>query len=638
MHFIIRPKKIYLLLVFVFIFFRGNCQLPFGLVDGREHNYCTSCNEVIADKPKEVLFGIQINGDGEIYFSMNNIEWFKKIFSNDAYGVTVDLVSKDKYVCGKKTVNDDEEPGLPKGTMLYPVYRPALLKGANTLVQGNVFVKIGKVPEALKGKQLEGNLVIVNGNLICFYTNFVNIDRDVWQLLPMGLFTDSLVKDNKASEDGQKDFYTYTKEVQLEIPFEKGSTKFNSSYMHGLYDSLELTKYAIRKIEVRAYSSVEGPENLNKALMKGRADTIIKALKLYQPSLQRMKIITAENWLDFFKDIDQTKYNNLKGLSKIEIKQKLTDKAVLSEMEPLLSKQRKAIITLYLDSKSASTEIGDEAILSAFQKAVTDKDIPKARSIQKEIVSRIADNKLPLDYINKIEVPKSKDFSSLLNDREVYRYMLKTTSEYEALENFLALKQLDPTNGRINYNICALRFFMWQNDADTLAPKVLLNDINALPKMGINITLVQRMLINYQILKCESNMLAYDYAGKDSSLNIIRSIYEKLATISDEDIYSIAKYYSFYSHQEWAEEIIAPRIDKIDVSEDLVFYYVNLLFFKWDSYDTDDFQKACLNAINLNPKRFCNFFLPNDKGGASMQLLDYDEIKAFYCDACKPTK
>jgi hypothetical protein len=165
-----------------------------------------------------------------------------------------------------------------------------------------------------------------------------------------------------------------------------------------------------------------------------------------------------------------------------------------------------------------------------------------------------------------------------------------------------------------------------------------LNDINALPRQGINNTLAQRMLINYQILKCGANMQAYNYDGKDSSLNIIRDIYGKIDSLNDEDIYSIAKYYSFYSHQDWAEEIIAPRIDKINVSEDLIFYYVNLLFFNSGSYDTDDFQKACLNAINLNPQKFCNFFLPNDKGGASMQLLDYDAIKALYCEACKPIK
>jgi hypothetical protein len=274
------------------------------------------------------------------------------------------------------------------------------------------------------------------------------------------------------------------------------------------------------------------------------------------------------------------------------------------------------------------------SILSDFNKAVNEKKITVARTILKEIAERIASSKLPYDYIKQIEVPQTKEFSSLLSDREVYKYLLKATTEYEALENFMALKDLDPYNGRICYNVCALRFFMWQYGGDTISQNKLLPEINMLPSMGINNILVKRMLINYHILKCEENLRAFNYAAKDRSLLIIRSIYKDLA-LNDEDIFSIAKYYAYYSHQQWAEEIITPRIDKTDVSEDLVFYYTNLLFFNPGTYSSELFHKACLNAINLNRKRFCKFFLPNDKGGASMQLLEYEEIKAMYCDGCK---
>jgi hypothetical protein len=628
-----KPKKTFLLLSFLFFYLNAFSQLPYNLVDGRINDDCQSCKDIIQQMPKEVLFGIQINDDGNVYFLMNNIEWFNKLFKNDSYGVSADLVSKDRYACGNNTASDDGNFSLPKGTMLYPVYKPELAKGINALSQGEVFVKIGTVPAALKGKQLEGNLMIMNGNYICHYTNFVNIDRNVWELLPMGLFTDSLIEDNKINADGKTDFFTYTKRIQVEVPFEKGSTGFNTGYLKGLYDSLQLTRYSIRKVEVRAYSSIEGPEVLNKQLMNKRADTILHALKKYQHFLPRVKVITAENWLDFFKDIEQSKFSDLKGLSKMEIKQKLTDKTMLAEIEPILAKHRKAVITMYLDEKSGESSISDPYIITEFKKAVDVKDIAKAKAIQKELVDRIMDNKLPVEYMNKLEVPQSKDFASLLNDREVYKYLLKATSEYEALDNFMALKKLDPQNGHINYNICALQFFMWQYGGDTLVSKTLLNDINALPVMGINNNLVQRMRINYYILSCEDDMKVYNYAGKDSALENIRDIYKGL-TLTDDEIYSLAKYFTAYSHDDWATEIIIPRIDKIDISEDLVFYFVNLLFYSPDAYGSDIFRKAALNAINLNTKRFCDFFLPADKGGASMQLLEYKVIKALYCDAC----
>ncbi len=498
-----------------------------------------------------------------------------------------------------------------------------------------VFVKVGKLPAKLANKQLEGNLVILNGNYVCYYTNFMNIDRAVWQLLPMGLFTDSLLNSNPNDDTKlNKDFFTYSKKIQLDIPFEKGSASFSSVYLKGIYDSLELTKYNIRKTDIRVYSSIEGPLKTNNELMKRRADTIIKVLRKYEPTLNRIKILSAENWLEFYRDIEQTENNDLKDYGKQDIKQKLIDVTLLKSIEPLLAKHRKAIVTIYLESKSKASSITNNAVISDFNSAVSNKNIVVAKEIQKELVERIIDNKIPLAYINQIEVPQSKEFSSLLNDKEVYKFLLRATNEYEALDNFLALKKLDPENGRINYNICALRFFMWQYGNDTTTRKLLLKEINELNKQGINNNLVKRMLINYQILTCDERMQKLDYAGKDKALNVIRTIYKNL-DLNDEDIYSIAKYYANYAHKDWSMEIILPRIDKLDVSEDLIFYYVNLLFFNTGNFNTDEFEKATLNAITINKKRFCNFFLPNDKGGASMQLLENEEIKTLYCEACK---
>jgi hypothetical protein len=618
--------------VFLLFAVTSFAQLPNKLIDGRQHKYCSACRDMIEHKPAEVLFGIEIQKNGDVYFLLNNTAWFYKIFKNDSYGVTVDLVSKDRYSC--KTDAEEYDRSLPKGTMLLPVYRQELIKGIDELTPGNMSVKIGKVPPALMNRQVEGNLVIMNGTYICYYTNFINIDRSVWHLLPMGLFTDSLVQHNSKNSEGQNDFFTYTKKMQLEIPFEKGSAGFNSNYLKTFYDSVELTKYSIRKIEVRAYSSIEGPEMINSNLMKRRADTIVQTLKRYQPALNRIKVLTAENWLDFFAAIEETKFSDLQGFSKTEIKQKLTDRSLLVQLEPLLAKQRKAVVTMYLETKTANAAASDVSIVAGFEKAVADKDIEKARLIQKELVERIIDNKLPLEYLNRLEVPATKESSSLSNDREVYKYLLKATSEYEALDNFLALQKLDPGNAKINYNICALQFFMWQYGGDSLIQRSLLKNIQALTKMGISDLLVKRMLINYHILKCEENMRTFNYAAKDSSLNIIHETYQGLV-LNDEDIYSLAKYYANYTHYNWAEEIIEPRVAKLDVTEDLIFYYINLQFFNSSNYDTENFQKAVLNAVNLNNKRFCNFFLPFHSGGAGMQLLDAEELKTLYCESCK---
>jgi len=622
-------KKIVTVILFLFSL-NSFAQLPYNLIDGRAHKYCEACQDLIQKKPDEVLFGIQVNSNGDIYFSMNNTEWFNKIFKNDSYGITVDIVSKARYSC-KTAV---QEFSLPKGTILAPMYKAELVKMMDELVPGNIFVKIGKLPANLVNKELEGNLVIVNGNYICYYTNFLDIDRTAWRLLPMGLYTDSLLQSSPTGNTTETGIFTYSKKVQLEIPFAKASADFNSNFLVQFFDSLNLAKYMIRKTEIRAYSSVEGSEKANADLMKQRADTISAALRKYQTHIAGVKTYTAENWLDFLNDIEETEFNDLQDLSKVQVKQKLTDRKLLDKLEPLLAKHRKAVVTLYLEKSTTLGAASDSSVASDFKNAVGNNDESKAKMLQREIVERIMDNKLPVDYMNRLEVPQTKAFSSLLNDREVYKYLLKATSEYEALENLLALKKLNPQSGPINYNICALQFFMWQYGGDTLIQRTLLKDIKALAGLFINEVLVKRMEINYHILKCEESMRVFNYEAKDSSLNRIHETYSGLS-LNDEDIYSIARYYANYSNYNWAEEIIEPRIDQLDVAEDLIFYYVNLQFFNPGNFETTNFKKAMLNAVNLNNRRFCAFFLPTDRGGAGMQLLDYGELKTMYCESCK---
>lgn len=603
-------------------------QLPYGLIDGQNSVYCETCNALISEMPAEVLFGIDIKEDGDVYFSMNNKEWFNKIITVSTNGISVDIVSKDRYDCNKETSTK-----LLRGFLLKPIYKSQLLSTMQELQPGNVYIKIGTLPPNLLHKEVEGNLVILNGNQICYYTNFVNINRDAWNLLPMGLFTDTLIQASSYSED-QKDFFTYNRKVQVTIPFLRGKAVYDINDIKPLYDSLHLIDFEIRKIEIRAYSSVEGTEKVNKTLMQDRANAMIKALQQFQPSLQRIKIITAENWLEFFQDIRGTKYEELSTLSKVEIKQKLSDKIKANELEPLLALHRKAIITVYLENKTTIAEITNNDIVSEFEKAVNNKKVTRARIIQKELVERIIDNKLPIEYIDQLEIPKTKDYFSLMNDREVYRYLLHTTSEYEALENFLEIKKLEPNNGQINYNICALRFFIWQYGGDSINTKSLYSDIYLLYKQTIDSSLVKRMLINYHILKCQEYLQQFKYTAKDEELKKIRDTYRELK-LTDDEIFSLAKYLSFYSHKDWAEELVNPRISKVDVSEDLLFYYLNLEFYHPDKYSSDDFHEAVLNAINLNRQKFCTFFSSYNKGGASMQLLEYEDLKEFYCESCK---
>lgn len=623
-------------LIYILIFFcttkMGLCQLPYALKDARYIETSYASIELINQKPAEVLFGIYTDENNDIYFTMNNKEWFNKIIKNESYGITVDLVAKEKYSCNISTA---ENKTLPLGTILKPIYKKELLLQNSSPTENDLYIKIGKVPEALIGKEFEGNLILCNNKNIFYYSNFINIDRADLTLLPMGLFTDSLLQENdKNSSTDTTDFFFYSKKIEIEVPFPKGSSVLSNLFLQKFYDSMNFQKYRVKKMEIRAYASVEGSLQINNNLMKQRADAIVKDLKKYESNLKRVKIITAENWLEFFESIKNSNFQNLQKLDKATIKQKLTEQAYISQLESKLAKQRKAVITYFLEEKTTENKASDNVIVPEFKTAINNNNIIKAKAYQKELVERILDNKLPLEYLKKLEVPKTKEFSAVSNDNEVYKYLLKATTEYEALNNFIALQKQDPTNGKINYNICALRFFVLNHSENKAMMKPLLTEINNLTKQKINPALVKRMLINYNILKAEIDLNNNNYNGKDSAVNAIKILYDAIK-MNDEEVFAMAKFYANYSNYEWAEQIISNRIDKINTNEDLVFYYLNLLFYKPENFETEKFQSAILNAINLDKKRWCNFFLPNDKGGASLQLLQYQALKNRYCESCK---
>lgn len=600
--------------------------------DGRFVSSCVATQRLLEDMPEEVLFGISIDTvTADVYFSMSDRIWFNKLFLGPNDGVTADLVTKSQYDCNAVTPPNEK---LPKGFMLPVVYLDELKQKMKDNALGSVIVKIGQVPASLRKnmRDLEGNLVVVKNGLICHYTNFVDIDRSLWALLPMGLHTDTVISTEKLLEPGSSGVLQYTRKLQFTIPFAKNKTVFNQADLKPLYDSLHLVDYRIRKIAIRAYSSIEGTETANKQLQKQRSLSMIKALQQYQTKGILQEVTTAENWIEFYQDVARTPHASLSGLSREAVKQKLQDKVIADQLEPVLKNHRKAIVTIYLDNKRGLEKVANQDLSVQFRNALAQKNIYKASLIQQEVYERIADNRLPRDYEQKLEVPQEKGYSMLLSDRETYKYQLGLTGEDEALENFKTLFLLDSTSGRIRYNICALTFPFWQYDTAFIDRQVFLHDIESLRRFGIESSLVKRMLINYHIISCEHSMYRNDYASKDISLlEVVRNYMD--IQLSDPEILSLAKYLCLYSKCPMAEKLVAKRVTSIDVNEDLLFYYINIKLFEPGSLLK--LKTEVNNAININRSRFCRLFNSLNNGGASFQLLGDPSLKKVYCEYCQ---
>jgi len=612
----------------------SNAQQTWGIKDPGTNmaDRCGACLEAINAKPKEVLFGVFEDEDRNIWFLINDPRYLEKLIRQGGLGFAVDIVSRDQYDCTSNSVQSER---FPKGTMLEPIYQSELKVKAKIIPGSGVVIPMGKLPVALVDSKREFNLIILKNKYLCYYNTFTNLQSFRWDLLNMGMYMDTLTYSSRADtiKDQRLAGLLKRKALQFTIPFEKNKSEYSPQDLQPLYDSLRLTDFTIKRIEIQAYSSVEGTEERNMELQQKRAQIIVAALQSFQSPSMTTKVQASENWVEFLNDVSYTPYASIGALDKAEIKAKLADKRTAEALEPILSLHRKALIILELQRKDTLMTMQQEKIIEDFEKAIADKNLDYARKLQNTVFARIVDNELPSSFLERLEVPAQRDFATLLSSRAAFKYFEDPADAYQT---FLALQDLErllPTDGHIKYNLCAVQFQLLVIGEQAVDPFDLERSIKALRSYDIEEPLVTRMLINHNILMAELDMSKGDYAKKDTRMAFIRKNY-KTVPMEQFDHLSLAQYFASYSNYKDARDVLAPSVTDIHVGEDLLFYYLNLTIFDTEQTKQSMYRKLMLNAINKNRQRFCDLFTPISEGGITFQLLDDPYLRKTYCETC----
>lgn len=613
---------------------RGTAQDYYDILIPHEDYYkkCSECKEFFQSLPLEVQIGVQRDELNNLYFYVSHSAWFEELFEKKTDGIAIDIVKKERYNCDKERINKKK---VIKGSLQKPIYLKELREKIIPNQSGAVVVEIGKVPSRFINDEVEFNLVILKNRYLCHYQNFYDLETYKWDLLDMGMYLDTLTyhEGNDKSLTKQEKYILSHKTLRFEIPFAKGKHTYSSEDIQPLYDSLSLTNYTIQKISIRAYSSVEGDVKSNLELQNRRANSIVSALQKFQTPQINNKIIVAENWVEFLNDIAVTNYASLSDLSKDEIKEKLKEKKIASQLEPYLQNHRKAIVVLELQRKSKYSEMKAGYLIELFNKSIAENNLDEAIEIQNALFDRIRNEEAPASFINQLEVPKQKEFGGLLNKNTVFKYIMDETEVYQTYLDLKTLEDLLPEDPHIKYNIIATKFKVWILGKQAVEPDNFKKEIVALRKYGIHETLVKRMLVNYNIILSEYYMLLGDFPKKDKALRDVHSNYKYL-NLRNQDYLSLAQYFSSYAKYDWSVKLLEDKVKQIDVSEDMLFYYLNLTLIKEYITRRASYRTTMLNAININSYRFCKLFDPFGQGGITFQLLEYDYLRKTYCENC----
>ncbi len=621
-----------LLLSSITSFSQDNFGINLNYTSQQELNQkCQRCLQNFAQKPKEVHFSIRRESTtNDLYFVIDDKVWFNQFFKNPQDGIAIDIISKERYNC---SFDEDEiEETTIRGELLKPIYTRQLKTGLKPY-EKRFRVKVGKVPNAYIGQDLEFNIFFLNDKNLCYKHTTYDLESFNWDLLDMGMYLDSLTYKTKLGTNTGEDGYTMKyKTLKFTIPFEKNKSEYSVEDIKPMYDSLRLTDYTIKKINIKAYSSVEGNLKRNIELQELRANSIVKALQSFQTDAIVTEVSSSENWVEFLNDIENTEYAYFSDLSKDEIKSKLVG-ATSVELEKYLKNHRKAVITLELEKKDKYKNKSPDELVILYNNAVSDGEIDAAIELQNSLFEKLNDKVIPPTFLNKMVTPSQIKYAKLQNKNSSMKYLADERNLLIVNNELKKLEKLTPRNVEVKYNLVVIKFKIWRHNVEPVDEAKFKKEILALQGMGISQKLIHRMLVNFHIIKSEQYMRKRDYANKDKSVAYINSNYKKIP-LSDSDYLSLAQYFSQYSNTKMATELLTPKVKSIIVNEDLLFYYLNLTIIKDELTQTSDYRTIMLNAINMNQARYCRLFNPFGEGGVTFQLLEDEYLRKTYCENC----
>lgn len=602
-------------------------QNQFNINLGSNQQLCAAFNQAFQNRPKESSFAIKREGLN-LYFETNDQQWFNNLFRNAEDGIALEIVDKQRYSCNEVSISKQQI----RGELQKPVYTKQLKSTLKKIDDNKFRVLVGRVPQQWQDHELEFNIFFLSDNSLCQYFVIYDLKAYAWDLLDMGIYLDSLTYSNKQISANNEGYVLKNKTLKFSVPFEKNKSVYSPEDIKPIYDSLRLTDFNIKTINIKAYASVEGRLDRNIELQEQRAQSIAKALQTFQkPSINTI-ISSSENWVEFLNDIQGTKYQNFAALSKMEVKSKIVG-SLADEMEPILKNHRKAVVELELEKIDTYKNNSPEELLGKFNAALAIADVDEASKIQNALFERLNGKEISPDFLKKMEIPKQDLFVHLINKKTSFNYFLDERQVLITHNQLLELEKLAPKDPRVKYNLVVTKMKLWRYKALEIDVDKFKTEISNLKNYSIDAILINRMMINYHIILAENYMRARDFNSKDRSVNYINNNYNKVS-LSNFDYLSLAQFFSFYGNTEMSKELLTPKAKSIDIDEDLLFYYINLTIVDRELTQIADYRTIMLNAYNLNPERFCGLFNPYGQGGVTFQLLEDEFLRNTYCENC----
>ena len=243
----------------------------------------------------------------------------------------------------------------------------------------------------------------------------------------------------------------FRKRKAFTLAFEKGKSDYTLEDLEPIEEFLTDSSYTILRAQIEAYASVEGDSAINMDLQQKRANILENLLVTINEDSIETEIYTAENWKLFeqqLKKIHEEKRQSrsqqlpdLRGQSPAAVKAYLEDEENEKLFEPLLARQRKAVLKLIV-----SYRLTEDKKAAIFQEDMEQLDKlmnhPKASAKQKALAydKILAMRRYVRDAIRRGEIAENSEAH-----QKIFRYRsarLDIMDFYDFKRDFKARHQL----------------------------------------------------------------------------------------------------------------------------------------------------------------------------------------------------
>ncbi|WP_044205048.1 hypothetical protein [Flammeovirga sp. OC4] len=592
----------------------------------------TEFNQFFKTKDRRVRTFLEVNKlTNQIELSIFPKDAFDDFFKYSDDGISIDVVQKKQYTCDELDVVKLSKRGRYRGILLKKVYRDYLVNARKVDNRSNKYViSLGELPKRYDLKDIELNYFIIRGGVDYYYRSTYHIPGKKLPAYDLPLIYFSPPKSNSILHQSIN-----KEEIEYTLHYKINETNFDSLEFQKLYNYLHLSDYKITSFYIKAFSSIDGDKEKNTSLSYLRAQNIINELSPFMTKGVQSIIETGENWKQFFEDIEKTDDKGLLLKSRDAIRQEINKNP--DRFEQLLSQQRIATIKVRLEKLVSYESLEEDQTYELFGQLVSKENYEEAYLLQSFIIDKVKNGIYSTENLEeKVQLPKVKD-NIMLHQNFLVMYDDISTYYYkdELIDSYREMLQLAPENPTLIYNLSALLakciFYKWDNRSI----KEVEDNITYLKARNFNKILVDKLILNRWLILSRAAYKKGNFKKSDHYNQKVYSYYRNL-DFDQEDKVRLAQHFVEYSLKDWAKEVLMDGILAADVSEKLLFYYINLTIIDDDQVDRMIYTDLLKKAIKMNRLRFCVLFNSyNDlQEGITFQLLDHPKLKNLYCEEC----